>query len=277
MAETMNNSVSASMPSLLPPKQEQESAMVNMKVETNGAVATNGSLELFENKNKKRGRPRKCDDSNAESWKMTISYLPPPPGFPQPQPHSGFEGRGFATISGGGFTPHSVKVFAGEDVARKIMAFVEKGPRAVFVLSATGEISNVTICLPDNSCRLLTYEGRFEILSLAGSYLIEESGGMRTGGLSVSLASSGGDAIGGRVAGPLIAAGLIQLGLGSFRPHAPRKKYRARGEFRPQAPRSQPVVAAPMAAVYPDTRAATNLASQANPEQSQREFAAAAV
>ncbi|MED6185746.1 hypothetical protein PIB30_060085 [Stylosanthes scabra] len=271
MAETLNNSVSASMLSLSPPKQEQESAMMNMEVETSDAatpptpqppqpvaVATTGSLELFEDqkkKKKKRGRPRKYDSNrnmiltsppNAVTWTMTMTM---PFSSPPPKPHSEFGGSnnegksseiemeifvsmrvtrcgGFATISGGGFTPHMVNVFAGEDVARKIMSFFEKG-------------------------------------------FWSKSGDMRTGGLSVVLESSSSDVFGGTVAGLLTAASPVQLVLGSFRPHAPRRK-RGRGEHTT----SQLVVAAPIA-VCPDTMAARNLASQANPEQSQREFAAA--
>lgn len=58
-------------------------------------------------------------------------------------------------------------------------------------------------------------QGRFEILSLAGSYLLSESAGMsgRTGGLSVSLAGPDGRVLGGAVAGPLTAASPVQVPL----------------------------------------------------------------
>lgn len=56
-------------------------------------------------------------------------------------------------------------------------------------------------------------QGRFEILTLTGSYTVSENGGMksRTGGLSVSLASPDGRVIGGGVAGLLMAASPIQV------------------------------------------------------------------
>lgn len=56
-------------------------------------------------------------------------------------------------------------------------------------------------------------QGRFEILTLTGSYTISDNGGIksRTGGLSVSLASPDGRIIGGGVAGLLMAASPIQV------------------------------------------------------------------
>lgn len=58
----------------------------------------------------------------------------------------------------------------------------------------------------------LRMQGRFEILSLSGSFLLSESGGQRsrTGGLSVSLAGPDGRVLGG-VAGLLIAASPVQV------------------------------------------------------------------
>lgn len=56
-------------------------------------------------------------------------------------------------------------------------------------------------------------QGRFEILSLSGSFLLTESDGQRsrTGGLSVSLAGPDGRVLGGGVAGLLTAASPVQV------------------------------------------------------------------
>lgn len=56
-------------------------------------------------------------------------------------------------------------------------------------------------------------QGRFEILTLTGSYTVSDNGGIksRSGGLSVSLASPDGRVIGGGVAGLLMAASPIQV------------------------------------------------------------------
>ncbi|KAE8671706.1 AT-hook motif nuclear-localized protein 13 [Hibiscus syriacus] len=121
-------------------------------------------------------------------------------------------------VGGVGFTPHVITVEAGEDVASKIMAFSQQGPRTVCILSANGAISNVTLRQPEMSGGTVTYEGRFEIISLSGSFLLSENSGgrSRSGGLSVSLAGSDGRVLGGGVAGMLRAASPVQVIVGSF-------------------------------------------------------------
>eukprot|EP01018_Ginkgo_biloba_P021794 Gb_26094 [translate_table: standard] len=98
------------------------------------------------------------------------------------------------------------------------MAFVQHGPWAVCVLSANGAISNVALRQPAISGGTVTYEGRFEILSLSGSFLLTDVGGARnrTGGLCVSLAGPDGRVIGGGVAGLLMAASPVQVVVGTF-------------------------------------------------------------
>ncbi|KAL5205616.1 hypothetical protein ABZP36_033825 [Zizania latifolia] len=120
-------------------------------------------------------------------------------------------GEWYALSAGGSFTPHVIIVAAGEDVAERIMSFSQKGPRSVCILSANGTISNVALNQPGSSGSTFTYEGRFEILQLAGSFTMAEEGGRRrTGGLSVSLAGPDGRVVGGVVAGMLRAASPIQ-------------------------------------------------------------------
>ncbi|CAN4077881.1 unnamed protein product [Withania somnifera] len=100
----------------------------------------------------------------------------------------------------------------------KVISFSQQGPRAICILSANGVISSVTLRQPDSSGGTLTYEGRFEILSLTGSFMPSETGGMRnrSGGMSVSLASPDGRVVGGGVAGLLVAASPVQIVIGSF-------------------------------------------------------------
>lgn len=194
---------------------------------------------------KKRGRPRKY----APDGSMALALAPissasggaaPPPPPPGHQPH-GFSisspasdpnakrrgrppGSGkkkqFEALGSWGiaFTPHILTVKAGEDVASKIMAFSQQGPRTVCILSANGAISNVTLRQPATSGGLVTYEGRFEIISLSGSFLLAEDGDTRsrTGGLSVALAGSDGRVLGGCVAGMLMAATPVQVVVASF-------------------------------------------------------------
>ncbi|CAN6449222.1 unnamed protein product [Victoria cruziana] len=120
--------------------------------------------------------------------------------------------------SGQGFTPHIVMVAAGEDVSKKIMSFMQQRKRAICILSANGSISNASLRQPAMSGGTVAYEGRFEILSLSGSFLHSEVSGAssRTGGLSVCLSGADGRIVGGGVGGPLIAASPVQVIIGSF-------------------------------------------------------------
>ncbi|KAL5768169.1 hypothetical protein ACOSQ2_014952 [Xanthoceras sorbifolium] len=121
---------------------------------------------------------------------------------------------GFGNL-GQGFTPHVINVAAGEDVSQKIMVFMQQSKRDICILSASGSISNASLRQPATSGGNITYEGRFEIVSLSGSYVRTEIGG-RTGGLSVCLSSTDGQIVGGGVGGPLKAAGPVQVIVGTF-------------------------------------------------------------
>ncbi|KAL8138715.1 hypothetical protein V2J09_004716 [Rumex salicifolius] len=119
---------------------------------------------------------------------------------------------------GANFTPHIITVNAGEDIMMKVISFSQQGPRAICILSANGVISSVTLRQPESSGGTLTYEGHFEILTLTGSFMPSESGGIRnrSGGMSVSLAGPDGRIVGGGIAGLLVAASPIQIVVGSF-------------------------------------------------------------
>lgn len=183
---------------------------------------------------KKRGRPRKYGpDGKVALGLLTMSGTTPgsSPGSSTPLPKrargrppgSGRKQR-LASVgewmndsAGLAFAPHVIRVGSGEDVAAKILSFSQQRPRAVCVLSGCGTVSLVTLRQPASSGGNITYEGRFEILCLSGSYLLAEDGGPRnrTGGVSVSLSSPDGHVIGGSV-GMLIAAGPVQVVVCSF-------------------------------------------------------------
>ncbi|CAK9251756.1 unnamed protein product [Sphagnum jensenii] len=193
-----------------------------------------GPLGGSEPVKRKRGRPRKYTGTDAEGNIIPLAtplsgsspLVAGSPSTPSERrsrgrpPGSGKKQQLAALGSAGqGFTPHIITIAAGEDVASRIMSFVQHGPRAVCVMSATGAISNVTLRQQSSSGGTVTYEGRYEILSLSGSYLLQDTGGgarQRTGGLSVSLAATDGRVIGGSVAGLLVAASPIQVVVGTF-------------------------------------------------------------
>ncbi|XP_028070943.1 AT-hook motif nuclear-localized protein 1-like [Camellia sinensis] len=187
---------------------------------------------------KKRGRPRKYGPDGT----VTMALSPKPISSSAPSPVIDFSaakrgkvrpvgsaskqhkmevdnlGDWVSCSVGANFTPHMITVNAGEDVTMKVISFSQQGPRAICILSANGVISSVTLRQPDSSGGTLTYEGRFEILSLTGSFMPAETGGIRnrSGGMSVSLASPDGRVVGGGVAGLLVAASPVQIVVGSF-------------------------------------------------------------
>nr|DAD46490.1 TPA_asm: hypothetical protein HUJ06_016427 [Nelumbo nucifera] len=204
---------------------------------SSSAVMQHGlNMNMGEPIKRKRGRPRKYGPDGTMSLALTPATpaVPPSGGFSpsavSPSSSSMKKARGRPPGSGKkqqmaalgsagiGFTPHVITVKAGEDVSSKIMSFSQHGPRAVCILSANGAISNVTLRQAATSGGTVTYEGRFEILSLSGSFLLSESGGQRsrTGGLSVSLAGPDGRVLGGGVAGLLTAASPVQVCLSLY-------------------------------------------------------------
>ncbi|KAI4300408.1 hypothetical protein L6164_033791 [Bauhinia variegata] len=276
--------VSASVPEVMNMANVENSggatvaAVAPATISTPASTGGGGSLDLFGKK--KRGRPRKYDaDGNLRSVYQSAPQASP--GFSlspgSPSEFSSKRGRGrptgsgnwqllaslgdlLANTAGGDFTPHVVTVHTGEDVAGKILQFAQKGPRGICILSANGAISNVTIRQPGSSGGLLTYEGRFEILSLSGSFTVVDNGGIkgRTGGLSVSLAGPDGRVIGGGVAGLLTAASPIQIVMGSFMPVGYKPPHKRKQQHREHA------VVSPISSA-PDTVTAAKPVSQANP------------
>ncbi|XP_047970519.1 AT-hook motif nuclear-localized protein 1-like [Salvia hispanica] len=207
---------------------------------------------------KKRGRPRKyaADGSIVALSPMPISASIPLtgdyPGWKQSggRPVDSFKkkhkldfanaGNTMAIPVGGSFTPHMITVNSGEDIMMKIISFSQQVSRAICLLAANGAISNVTLRQPNSSGGTLTYEGRFEILSLTGSFMPSDNGvtKSRSGGLSVSLAGPDGRVMGGGLAGMLVAAGPVQIVIGSFLPGGSQ----AQPEQKPKKPKYEQTI-----------------------------------
>ncbi|CAN6196432.1 unnamed protein product [Urochloa humidicola] len=247
---------------------------------------------------KKRGRPRKYGPDGSMSLALVPASMAAAPGATAPSATGPFSPEGAKTpntapsaspdgpkkrgrpkgstnkkhvpgllgnigSAGAGFTPHVIFVQTGEDVSAKIMSFSQHGTRAVCILSANGAISNVTLRQSATSGGTVTYEGRFEILSLSGSFLLTENGGhrSRTGGLSVSLAGPDGRVLGGSVAGLLTAASPVQIVAGSFNTEGkePPKKQKQQLAPSPSDPSPAPIKVAPAAPSSPPSRGTMSL------------------
>lgn len=116
---------------------------------------------------------------------------------------------------------HILEVAAGCDVFEALTAYARRRQRGVCVLSAAGAVANVTLRQPPSSQTgstspaVATLHGRFEILSLAGSFLPPPAPPGATS-LAAFLAGGQGQVVGGSVAGALIAAGPVVVVAASF-------------------------------------------------------------
>lgn len=235
-----------------------------------------GGFSIDSGNKKKRGRPRKYSPDGNIALGLSPTPIPSSAavgsgghgesgGTTPSSEASGKKHRGRppgsskrqmdALGAGGvGFTPHVIMVKAGEDIASKVMAFSQQGPRTVCILSANGAICNVALRQPAISGGAVNYEGRYEIISLSGSFLLSDNNGnrSRTGSLSISLAGPDGRVVGGGVAGMLIAASPVQVIVGSFVVDGKKSNSNSAVKSAPAAPQPQMLnFGGPMAAASP--------------------------
>ncbi|CAN0841837.1 AT-hook motif nuclear-localized protein 1 [Linum grandiflorum] len=135
------------------------------------------------------------------------------------------------------------------DIMMSVMAFVQKGPRAVCVLSGNGFISSVTLRAFDNSSDTVTLEGPYEIISLSGSFSPAPTGGKTkiSGGLSVSFVQADGVVRGGGIAGMAKAATVVQIVLVTFVPADKYFQTPVKEEEKPSVTSTAPTTPAPAA------------------------------
>ncbi|KAI5402596.1 AT-hook motif nuclear-localized protein 10 [Lathyrus oleraceus] len=114
---------------------------------------------------------------------------------------------------------HMIFVNTGEDVLEKITTFFHSLSKNVTIISANGAVSKIKFSQSPSFVETVTYEGRFEIISLKGSVFIgtNESEQKRVGGVKGSFVSlSNSHVFGGKIVDVLIAATSVQIILGSF-------------------------------------------------------------
>nr|GMD75490.1 AT-hook motif nuclear-localized protein 20-like [Ipomoea batatas] len=114
-----------------------------------------------------------------------------------------------------GLRSHVMEIAGGSDVAESIAQFARRRQRGVCVLSGNGAVANVTLRQPTAAGAAVMLQGRFEILSLAGTFLPGPSPPGATG-LTVYLAGVQGQVVGGSVVGPLVAAGPVMVIAATF-------------------------------------------------------------
>ncbi|XP_068304798.1 AT-hook motif nuclear-localized protein 26-like [Pyrus communis] len=110
---------------------------------------------------------------------------------------------------------HVMEIADGCDILESVATFARRRQRGVCIMSGTGTVTNVTLRQPASPGSIVTLHGRFEILSLAGSFLPPPAPPATTG-LTIYLAGGQGQVVGGSVVGTLIASGPVVIMAASF-------------------------------------------------------------
>lgn len=111
---------------------------------------------------------------------------------------------------------HILEVGSGCDVVECVSTYARRRQRGVCVLSGSGVVTNVTLRQPSAPTgAVVTLHGRFEILSLSGSFLPPPAPPGATS-LTIFLAGGQGQVVGGNVVGALYAAGPVIVIAASF-------------------------------------------------------------
>ncbi|KAK4545386.1 hypothetical protein RGQ29_032951 [Quercus rubra] len=110
---------------------------------------------------------------------------------------------------------HVMEIGDGCDIVESVANFARRRQRGVCIMSGTGTVTNVTLRQPASPGAIVTLHGRFEILSLAGSFLPPPAPPAATG-LTIYLAGGQGQVVGGSVVGTLTASGPVVIMAASF-------------------------------------------------------------
>ncbi|KAL2348267.1 hypothetical protein Fmac_002267 [Flemingia macrophylla] len=110
---------------------------------------------------------------------------------------------------------HILEVGSGCDVFESVAAYARRRQRGICILNGSGTVTNVSLRQPASAGAVVTLHGRFEILSLAGSFLPPPAPPGATS-LSIYLGGGQGQVVGGSVVGELTAAGPVIVIAASF-------------------------------------------------------------
>ncbi|PPD75771.1 hypothetical protein GOBAR_DD27302 [Gossypium barbadense] len=97
--------------------------------------------------------------------------------------------------------PVILEISAGSDIIDAIISFARTHSVGVSIISATGSVSNVTLCHPVSHAPALSLHGPFSLLSLSGSFIASRAQGQ---------------VFGGKVGGKVMAATLVIVAAATF-------------------------------------------------------------
>ncbi|XP_009788952.1 AT-hook motif nuclear-localized protein 22-like [Nicotiana sylvestris] len=110
---------------------------------------------------------------------------------------------------------HLMEIADGCDIMESVSNFSRRRQRGVCIMSGTGNVTNVNLKQPASPGEIATLHGRFEILSLSGSFLPPPAPSAASG-LTIYLAGGQGQVVGGSVVGALMASGPVVIMAASF-------------------------------------------------------------
>ncbi|KAL2536664.1 AT-hook motif nuclear-localized protein 23 [Forsythia ovata] len=110
---------------------------------------------------------------------------------------------------------HILEVGSGCDVFEAVATYARKRQKGICILSGTGTVNNVSLRQPTGAGSVVVLQGKFEILSLSGSFLPPPAPPGATS-LTIYLSGGQGQVVGGNVVGALVASGPVIIIAASF-------------------------------------------------------------
>ncbi|XP_043693587.1 AT-hook motif nuclear-localized protein 24-like [Telopea speciosissima] len=213
-------------PHLQQQQQQQHQYHHQQQQQQNSEDENSGSSGL--NKGKKRDRAdsngNNNDDNNNEGREMVLStgvgggegeMTRRPRGRPAGSKNKPKPPIIITRDSANALRSHVIEIANGCDIGESVATFARRRQRGVCILSGSGTVTNVTLRQPAAPGAVVTLHGRFEILSLSGSFLPPPAPPAATG-LTIYLAGGQGQVVGGGVVGALLASGPVVIMAASF-------------------------------------------------------------
>ncbi|GMH26622.1 hypothetical protein Nepgr_028465 [Nepenthes gracilis] len=110
---------------------------------------------------------------------------------------------------------HVIEISDGCDIMESIATFARRRQRGVSIMNGSGTVANVSLRQTASPGAVVNLHGRFEILSLSGSFLPPPAPPAATG-VTIYLAGGQGQVVGGSVVGALLASGPVIIMAASF-------------------------------------------------------------
>ncbi|CAN1825948.1 AT-hook motif nuclear-localized protein 17 [Linum perenne] len=115
-------------------------------------------------------------------------------------------------------SPYILELPAGSDLIDSISRFSRRRNLGLCVLTGSGTVSNVTLRQPSTTApgATVTFHGRFDILSVSGTFSPNPAAAPLPDSFTISLAGPQGQIVGGIVSGTLMAAGTVYIIAATF-------------------------------------------------------------